>query len=162
MQKTRQGWLEEMHCPMCCPARDGLRSKEGKGLVSWVFQAPALQKESSLNVEKRRRQGFWENMKKRCWPIPDRETHHGKARFGLVEVRANGTRRRPCCDERSDRENIHVQCKTKERTTELTKVDIEAKPSEPRQTRKRYYKKSDARQEASVEHRAYTQIHGQI
>src|SRR6218665_3685451 len=23
----RQRWLEETHCPMCCPARDGLRSK---------------------------------------------------------------------------------------------------------------------------------------
>src|SRR6218665_2992932 len=22
-----QRWLEETHCPMCCPARDGLRSK---------------------------------------------------------------------------------------------------------------------------------------
>ena len=23
----RQRWLEETHCPMCCPAREGLRSK---------------------------------------------------------------------------------------------------------------------------------------
>src|SRR6218665_1623020 len=25
--KFRQRWLFETHCPMCCPARDGLRSK---------------------------------------------------------------------------------------------------------------------------------------
>jgi len=50
-----------------------------------------------------------ENTKLRWETIPDRGTHHGKARLCLVEVLANGTRRKPCWDERSAHELIALR-----------------------------------------------------
>ena len=67
---------------------------------SEALPTPARLKGAVLRWEKKRRwQGSRENPKFRREPIPDRGTHHGKARLCLVEVRANGTRRRPCWDE---------------------------------------------------------------
>jgi len=51
-------------------------------------------------------------MKLRMEPIPGQRTHHGKCATLLSEVRANGTGRRPCWDERrleqQDRDSNHT------------------------------------------------------
>ena len=35
-QRRTEIYLEETHCPMCCPARDGLRSKVRKAKLNWL------------------------------------------------------------------------------------------------------------------------------
>src|SRR6218665_767508 len=80
-----------------------------------------------------------------------------KTRICLVEVRAKGTRRRPCWDERSDRELIALRGDNRVHVGRQEQGQLNsARP------RKRSYMKSAAQQGASEEHQACIERHGQI
>src|SRR6218665_2354503 len=81
-----------------------------------------------------------------------------KARICLVEVRAKGTRRRPCRDERSDRELIALR--GGQQSSRIGKQE-QSQLSSAR-PKKRSYMRSAAQQGASEEHQACIERHGQI
>src|SRR6218665_1832836 len=87
-----------------------------------------------------------------------------KARICLVEVRAKGTRRRPCWDDRSDRELIALRGgqQSSRRYMYIVHCRQEQGQLSSARPRKRSYMKSAAQQGASEEHQACIERHGQI
>src|SRR3984885_10657330 len=76
-----------------------------QGIYSEALPTPARRKRTGLELE-RNTDGIdlWRRRSSKGSPFQVEGPRTEKARFCLVEVRANGTWRRPCSDERSDLE----------------------------------------------------------